>query len=419
MSHLTGLRCSLCQTPFPAEALYVCDQCLGPLEVTYDRDATPAHRLARAHRLPAREPLALPRIPADRRRAPDRHDVGMDPARSRGPAGRRAGDARALPEGRFGQSSVALVQGPRGVGRGDTRLRARFRHLRLCVDRQPRQQRRRPRRAAGAGLLRLHPPHARAGEDPRLRRQRTARGRDRRQLRRRQSSVHAGGGALRMGVRQHQPAGLLRRGGEDLRVRDRRAARLALPAASRLPRRGRDAAAAYRSRLRRPARRRGWWTASRHAFTLPRPPAAHPSFTRSTRVSTIRSRCGRTRSPSRLPSATPPTGFTWCGRCASREAAARRPRTRRSWKPSGCWRVPRASSPSRPAARRWPSPASSSTRGSFPATRARWSASPETATRRPTSWPPPWSAPTALGRSLAEFEAFMAARQQSRQAVSP
>jgi len=39
MSHLTGLRCSLCQTPFPAEALYVCDQCLGPLEATYDRDA--------------------------------------------------------------------------------------------------------------------------------------------------------------------------------------------------------------------------------------------------------------------------------------------------------------------------------------------------------------------------------------------
>ena len=39
MSYLTGLRCSLCQAPFPAEALYVCDQCLGPLEATYDRDA--------------------------------------------------------------------------------------------------------------------------------------------------------------------------------------------------------------------------------------------------------------------------------------------------------------------------------------------------------------------------------------------
>ena len=39
MSYLTGLQCSLCQAPFAAEALYVCDQCLGPLEVTYDRDA--------------------------------------------------------------------------------------------------------------------------------------------------------------------------------------------------------------------------------------------------------------------------------------------------------------------------------------------------------------------------------------------
>lgn len=39
MSYLTGLQCSLCSTPFAAEALYVCDQCLGPLEVVYDRDA--------------------------------------------------------------------------------------------------------------------------------------------------------------------------------------------------------------------------------------------------------------------------------------------------------------------------------------------------------------------------------------------
>ena len=29
----------MCGTPFPAEALFVCDQCLGPLEVTYDYDA--------------------------------------------------------------------------------------------------------------------------------------------------------------------------------------------------------------------------------------------------------------------------------------------------------------------------------------------------------------------------------------------
>ena len=39
MSHFTGLRCRMCGTRFPAEALFVCDQCLGPLEVTYDYDA--------------------------------------------------------------------------------------------------------------------------------------------------------------------------------------------------------------------------------------------------------------------------------------------------------------------------------------------------------------------------------------------
>ena len=36
MSALIGLQCHLCKTPFPAEAVYVCDRCLGPLEPVYD-----------------------------------------------------------------------------------------------------------------------------------------------------------------------------------------------------------------------------------------------------------------------------------------------------------------------------------------------------------------------------------------------
>jgi threonine synthase len=36
MSALIGLQCHLCKTSFPAEALYVCDRCLGPLEPVYD-----------------------------------------------------------------------------------------------------------------------------------------------------------------------------------------------------------------------------------------------------------------------------------------------------------------------------------------------------------------------------------------------
>ena len=36
MSYFTGLQCVLCKTRFPAEALFVCDRCLGPLEAVYD-----------------------------------------------------------------------------------------------------------------------------------------------------------------------------------------------------------------------------------------------------------------------------------------------------------------------------------------------------------------------------------------------
>src|SRR5947208_2213180 len=36
MTSFVGLQCHVCHTPFPAEALYVCDRCLGPLEAVYD-----------------------------------------------------------------------------------------------------------------------------------------------------------------------------------------------------------------------------------------------------------------------------------------------------------------------------------------------------------------------------------------------
>lgn len=43
MSHVTGLQCHLCKTRYPAQALWVCEKCLGPLEVTYDYDAVRNH----------------------------------------------------------------------------------------------------------------------------------------------------------------------------------------------------------------------------------------------------------------------------------------------------------------------------------------------------------------------------------------
>ena len=39
MSALIGLQCHLCKTPYAAEASYVCEKCLGPLEPVYDYEA--------------------------------------------------------------------------------------------------------------------------------------------------------------------------------------------------------------------------------------------------------------------------------------------------------------------------------------------------------------------------------------------
>lgn len=39
MSYVTGLRCRVCGQTYPAEPLAVCEECFGPLEVTYDYDA--------------------------------------------------------------------------------------------------------------------------------------------------------------------------------------------------------------------------------------------------------------------------------------------------------------------------------------------------------------------------------------------
>src|SRR5258707_808718 len=38
-SFLLGLECHLCKAMFPAEATYVCDKCLGPLEPVYEYSA--------------------------------------------------------------------------------------------------------------------------------------------------------------------------------------------------------------------------------------------------------------------------------------------------------------------------------------------------------------------------------------------
>ena len=44
---LEGLRCKECGTDYPLEALYVCDQCFGPLEVAYDYSGLDAESVKR------------------------------------------------------------------------------------------------------------------------------------------------------------------------------------------------------------------------------------------------------------------------------------------------------------------------------------------------------------------------------------
>ena len=43
MSFLRGLRCKECGATYPAEAIFVCDECFGPLEAIYDETARNAH----------------------------------------------------------------------------------------------------------------------------------------------------------------------------------------------------------------------------------------------------------------------------------------------------------------------------------------------------------------------------------------
>jgi threonine synthase len=39
VSYIKGLKCRVCETPYPVEPLAICEECFGPLEVDYDYDA--------------------------------------------------------------------------------------------------------------------------------------------------------------------------------------------------------------------------------------------------------------------------------------------------------------------------------------------------------------------------------------------
>ena len=232
---------------------------------------------ARADRTPAEEPVALSRAAADCRRAAYRLQLRVHAARPLHSAGRTARRRRALHQGRFGQPSDAVVQGSRRVGRRDARGRARVQGAGLRVHRQPGEQRRGARRPPRHRMLRVHSRQSRGREAARLGHLQPDDSRHQRQLRRCEPTVHAGGRSLRLGIREHQPALVLRRGREDDGLRDRRAARMALSAASRVAGRRRHAAAAHRPRAARAARDRSRRRRAAARSTPRRRPAARRS----------------------------------------------------------------------------------------------------------------------------------------------
>ena len=241
-SNVLGLRCRECAREYPVSPIYTCEWCFGPLEVAYDYDA-----IARSI---SREKIAAG--PASLWRYSDLLPVALRPvgrsrhrlhaARARRPARRRARPRRGVDQERHAQPHE-LVQGPGRLDRAEQGARVRLQGRRVRVHRQPRQLGRGARGARRSAQLRVHPVEPRAGQDRHhvgLRRQRR---RDRRQLRRREPSVRRARRHLRLGVREREHAAVLRRGFENARVRDGRAARLAHARSRR--RTGRERLAAH------------------------------------------------------------------------------------------------------------------------------------------------------------------------------
>ena len=163
-------------------------------------------------------------FPPARRRTP-RAALGLTPLLPAPRLAERGRRRRGVAEARPHEPD-ALVQGPRRRGRRREGARARQRHARVRVDRQSRQRGRRARRCERHALGR---PLSRAPSSPRRCCDRGLRRRDVRRARQLRRLLAAGRRArrrARLGVRQRQPARVLRGGLEDARVRDRRAARL-------------------------------------------------------------------------------------------------------------------------------------------------------------------------------------------------
>ena len=269
------LRCHLCQTAFPATALWVCDKCLGPLEVTYDYAAI-AKALVRASSSGAapEEPLAYrellpiegeprtglhsgftPLVRADRLARAARRRASSTSRTTRSiirPARTRTASSRSPPRAPSSSGSRSSPARPPATLPDSVASHAARLGL-ACYVFIPDDLE--AGKVAGASVYRPRIIAVRGNYDD---------------VNRLCTQV---ADKYQVGLREHQPARLLRRRRQDLRLRNRRAARLAFPTPRRLAGRRRHAAAANPQGLRGAARPSGSSMASCRRFTRRRRPA--------------------------------------------------------------------------------------------------------------------------------------------------
>ena len=235
------LRCRVCESDYPALANGICVRCFGPLEPVYDWDELAASVTPRAHRGRAVLALALRRPAARRRRPPDAASgPGFTPLVPRRGSRARSASARCCSSStsRTRPTRSRTASSPSRPRRRSSSASRRSRAPRPATSRT-----RSPRapRARGMPAVIFCP----AGLEPEKMLATTVYG----------ARVYGVRGSYddcsrldqrarrrgRLGLRQRQPALLLRRGLEDARVRDRRAARLGVAGRGRrADRLGRD-----------------------------------------------------------------------------------------------------------------------------------------------------------------------------------
>ena len=309
-----ALKCRECGATSDLDASYACMECFGPLEVAYVESTVTREQIEAGPGSMWRYEALLPVAPgAHGRRGPPARAHPPGPGRQPGCC---AGCPRRLGQGRQRQPDPFL-QGPRrGRGPGE-RPAARLHHHRLRLHRQPRQRGRRRRGARRAHVGRLRAVQPRGRQDRHHRRVRRDPGRHRRQLRRRQPAVLGDRLQPGLGLRQRQPAALLRRGQQDGRVtRSPSSSAGGCPTRSSRPVASGSLLTKVDKAFREFVEPRAGRRPRRTRSSAPRPPAAHRCRRRSTPVTTSSARSSPTPSPSRWRSAIPRTGPTRSMSCA-------------------------------------------------------------------------------------------------------